>query len=51
MLDRPWPWLASRIAALLTVPPSRVLVPTEGGGYELRAYFTTRIQAALAPAK
>jgi len=46
-LDRPWPWLAAKISALLSTPPARVLVPTEDG-YELRAFHVTRIQAALA---
>lgn len=49
MLDRPWLWLSSRIAALLVTPPDRVLVPAEGGGYELRPFYTTRIQQAIAP--
>lgn len=49
MLDRPWPWLSRRIGGLLSTPPARVLVPTDEGGSELRVFYTTRIQAALAP--
>lgn len=48
MLDRPWPWLSSRIEALLVTPHNRVLVPADDG-YELRPFYTTRIQQAIAP--
>jgi len=40
--------LSRRIGALLSTPPTRVLVPTEEGS-ALRVFYTTRIQAALAP--
>ena len=47
VLDRPWPWLISRIVALLTVPMAYVTVPGEKG-FVTKAYPTTRIQRALA---
>lgn len=48
VLDRPWPWLAARISALLATPPTSVLVATKRG-FGSRQIPTTRIQQALTP--
>lgn len=48
VLDRPWPWLRSRIGALLATPPNLVPAITRDG-FTLRRAPATRIQLALAP--
>ncbi|GAA2178561.1 hypothetical protein GCM10009785_01620 [Brooklawnia cerclae] len=43
--ERSWPWLRSRVDAVMSTPPNRILVPTEGG-YEIRLVWRTRTQHA-----